>query len=39
LGIENEFRVEALVSIGYTNEIKEFYKKESLDFSKIKVIK
>lgn len=39
LGIENEFRVEALVSIGYPNEIKEFYKKESLDFSKIKVIK
>ena len=39
LGIENELRVEALVSIGYPNEIKESYTKEGLDYGKIKFIK
>ena len=39
LGIENKLRVEAIVSIGYPNEIKEPYTKDGLDYSKIKIIK
>lgn len=36
LNIKNNLKLEAIVAIGYANEIKEVYKKEDLDYSKIK---
>ena len=35
VGIEKNLRVEALVSIGYSDEIKEARTKENLDYNKV----